>query len=395
MPGIFRSFKFIFPFIICIICVLFVAVFAETIGDMDIESLILISPPNEDKLYYSPLISGDSILFYANSIDESNNVSRRTDLFDYSISTGNLTLIGKGKIGIQTWDSARIGGKWIVYTRHNNSISKNSPAGTDIFSFNLDSGKEELLGTSFGTNPDVSVDGDIVVWETGTKETVWFGLTNTREYFVIYNLSKHSKANFIPSLPDNPGKPVLYKDLLVYEGTSYDLRNKITGKSIFNNNIFCYNISSGKEKQVSFSGHAYFPSESGPNKVWEDTRNGNPDIYLYNLSGSKEQPVCTNSADQRNPKISGDWVVWEDKRRQPAQPKVNACPSGEYCPVETQVPQVSDIYLYNLTKKIESCISVPIGNPSQITGQNTDSDVSDHRVVWARYGAVYLYPSTK
>lgn len=393
MPGIFRSHVLIF--IICILCILFIVVFAEATGDMDIEHLRLINPVNEDTTYYSPSISGDSILFYANSVDDNNDTSRRTDLYCYTISTGKLTLIGKGKVGIQTWDSARIAGKWIVYTRPHNSLSQNSLAGTDIFSYNLDSGKEELLGTSFGTNPDVFVYDDVIVWETGTKEKVWLGLTNTREYFVIYNLSKHSKANFIPHIPDNPGKPVLYKDLLVYEGTSYDPGNKVTGNSAINNNIFCYNLSSGKEKQLSFSGHAYSPSVSGPNIVWEDTRNGNPDIYLYNLSGSKEQPVCTNIADQRNPKISGDWVVWEDKRRQPAQPKINACPSGEYCPVETQVPQVSDIYLYNLTKKIESCISVSIDNPTQITGQNTDPDVSDHRVVWARYGAVYLYPSTK
>jgi len=193
-------------------------------------------------------------------------------------------------------------------------------------------------------------------------------------------------------MSDEPERPEIYKDLLVYGGTSRDPGNTVGGGSIYKRDIFCYNISSGKEMRISSSGTAYSPSISGPLIVWEDSRNGNTDIYLYNLSSMEELPICTNPADQRQPKISGDWVVWEDKRHQPAQTRMPACPSGEQCPVETQKLPISDIYLYDLTKKTESCISVPVGEPYPIyPGDNRDPDVSNHQVVWTRYGKLFLY----
>ncbi|MCX5636521.1 MAG: hypothetical protein NTX52_02355 [Planctomycetota bacterium] len=56
------------------------------------------------------------------------------------------------------------------------------------------------------------------------------------------------------------------------------------------------------------------PAISGSIVVWEDYRNGNWDIYGYDLSTQTEFPICTNDANQINPDISGDIVVWEDHR---------------------------------------------------------------------------------
>jgi len=48
--------------------------------------------------------------------------------------------------------------------------------------------------------------------------------------------------------------------------------------------------------------------------VWEDDRNGNWDIYGYDMSTGKEFPTCIHPAEQYSPTVSGDMVVWEDKR---------------------------------------------------------------------------------
>jgi len=53
---------------------------------------------------------------------------------------------------------------------------------------------------------------------------------------------------------------------------------------------------------------------SGDIVVWTDYRNGNDDIYGYDLSTSTEFPICTNSFHQRYPDISGNVVVWQDQR---------------------------------------------------------------------------------
>jgi len=67
------------------------------------------------------------------------------------------------------------------------------------------------------------------------------------------------------------------------------------------------------------------PAINGSIIVWQDYRNGNWDIYGYDLSTQTEFPICLNSADQINPDISsntnvnpnvnGSIVVWEDHRR--------------------------------------------------------------------------------
>lgn len=48
--------------------------------------------------------------------------------------------------------------------------------------------------------------------------------------------------------------------------------------------------------------------------VWEDRRNGNADIYGYDMTTGKELVICNDTAQQVAPRISGDWVVWQDKR---------------------------------------------------------------------------------
>ena len=56
------------------------------------------------------------------------------------------------------------------------------------------------------------------------------------------------------------------------------------------------------------------PAINGSIIVWQDYRNGNWDIYGYDLSTQTEFPICVNSADQISPDISGNLVVWEDYR---------------------------------------------------------------------------------
>ena len=64
------------------------------------------------------------------------------------------------------------------------------------------------------------------------------------------------------------------------------------------------------------SGNQGSPRISGDIVVWADNRNGNTDIYGYNLSDGSEFPVCTNSSDQTNPDVdnASDTVVWQDDR---------------------------------------------------------------------------------
>ncbi len=56
------------------------------------------------------------------------------------------------------------------------------------------------------------------------------------------------------------------------------------------------------------------PRVSGDTVVWTDDRNGNGDIYGYDLSTNKEFPICTNEAYQGWADIRDNIVVWQDER---------------------------------------------------------------------------------
>ncbi len=97
------------------------------------------------------------------------------------------------------------------------------------------------------------------------------------------------------------------------------------------------------------------PSISGSKIVWQDNRNGNEDIYMYDLVTQTETQITSNSANQRIPKISGDKIIWLDGRN--------------------HNNTANDIYLYDLTTQTETRItssSALADNPS----------ISGNKVVW-------------
>ncbi len=56
------------------------------------------------------------------------------------------------------------------------------------------------------------------------------------------------------------------------------------------------------------------PEVSGDIVVWSDLRNGNTDIYGYDFSKGTEFYVCNHPISQNEIDISGDFVVWRDSR---------------------------------------------------------------------------------
>ena len=77
--------------------------------------------------------------------------------------------------------------------------------------------------------------------------------------------------------------------------------------------------------------------------VWEDFRHGNWDIYAYDVRAGVELPVTTHPADQKDPAVWGDLIVWQDYRN-----------------------ENWDIYMYDLETDISEAHDVAHDNPEVV-----------------------------
>ena len=100
--------------------------------------------------------------------------------------------------------------------------------------------------------------------------------------------------------------------------------------------------------------------------VWEDHRNGNADIYGYDVTTSTSFTVCSNAAQQTAPRISGNWVVWQDER------------SGDWAIWGAHIDPSTDTV----------GPAAPISPEASAGSDETEPDVSGDFVVWVdnRYG---------
>lgn len=56
------------------------------------------------------------------------------------------------------------------------------------------------------------------------------------------------------------------------------------------------------------------PLIDGSRAVWTDTRNGNDDVFLFDLSSNQTRALSSDIFSQSHPTISGDRIVWQDNR---------------------------------------------------------------------------------
>ena len=97
---------------------------------------------------------------------------------------------------------------------------------------------------------------------------------------------------------------------------------------------------------------AEHPATSSRYVVWQDRRDGNWDIYAFDLVNEREIQITHNESDQLFPRISADIIVWQDLR-----------------------DGVSNIYGYDLVGKREFMIHSGVG-------WDTQPNISGEYVVW-------------
>lgn len=192
---------------------------------------------------------------------------------------------------------------------------------------------------------------------------------------------------------------------VVYEATGHTLAGDYivwTDTRNGDSDIYAYQISTATEFAISLAaGSQLSPQIFGDYVVWEDYRNGNADIYAYRLSTATEFAVTTAVDRQRYPRIDGDYIVWQDERNSEADIYAYQISSGIEMAVSNQpgdgeqwAPQIkgdviiwqsyqngfTDIYAYRISTASQSAISVASGSQYMPV-------LSEKYVVWIDNGS--------
>jgi beta propeller repeat protein len=112
-----------------------------------------------------------------------------------------------------------------------------------------------------------------------------------------------------------------------------------------------------------------YPAIYGDRIVWEDSRNGNDDIYMYNLSSGEEMQITANASAQLSPDIYGDVIVWEDHTNVNLSEDIGNMTPEDLTALDT------NIHMYDLSSGEETRITANAS--AQI-----DPAIHGDRIVW-------------
>ena len=291
-------------------------------------------------------------------------------------------------------------------TQHNASIYENSVVWSDyrynrtdcdIYVKDVKTGIDKYIYPTLGNQANPAIYGDVIVWQDdtfGNWQILGYKVPNrhdpiAQDVYILYNTS------IFYATPTNQTNPSIYQDKIVWQQYNtttgnwdiylYDFLisgdaampeekettqittnganhinpyvngNYIVWQDNRNGNwdIYAYDLSTGAEIPIcTAAGDQTNPSVYGDNFVWQDNRNGNWDIYMYDISTNVTKQITTNTFNQTKPTIYGDKIVWQDNR------------NGNW-----------DIYMHDLTLGIERQLTTNTGN-------QTDPAIYNNKVVW-------------
>lgn len=203
----------------------------------------------------------------------------------YDIPTGTYTILTVDTASNQ--NLADISGTTVVYTDSRNG-------NLDIYAFDLATGFETPIVTDPKNQLAPAIRGTRIAWEDdrGAKPNIW-----AWDGAVASAVSPNS--SFPQSHPAVSGNTVVWADLA--NGVSFniwkaDLATPGSAAAVTSNTTFnCQN-----------------PDIDGNYAVYECDAGGIRQIYATDLLTGTQTQVTAAAADQKNPKISGTYVVWED-----------------------------------------------------------------------------------
>jgi TolB protein len=251
-------------------------IYAADIADLNNPISFRVSSHSLDEL--SPQVSGRKI-FYTRREPISGDYNY--EIYMYNIDTGSTFLIAD--------DFACT----VTGADESTLVWSTRPDASWLYAYDIATQSVFPVGQIHASSADVS--GNIIVWRHYTSK---FQLTNP-----ISGFDMSSWETFPIETDTLNSHPAISNNIVVWEKSS-----DIYGADISDtHNVIKFSICTEPNSQ-------YTPTIGGYNVVWVDSRNGNQDIFGYNLSTQTEFVVTDNSASQTFLAISENIVVWQDNR---------------------------------------------------------------------------------
>ncbi|HMK46037.1 MAG TPA: hypothetical protein VK436_05380 [Methanocella sp.] len=127
---------------------------------------------------------------------------------------------------------------------------------------------------------------------------VWWNQNNGSREVILYDIEHISWTKIAGANCDHPR---ISGNLVVYHNGA-------------DNHIYLYNIGDSTTRKIINVGRQYSADISGSKIVYDDNRDGNWNIYMYDDATGKERQLTNEPHDQMSPQICGDQVIYMDNR---------------------------------------------------------------------------------
>lgn len=259
----------------------------------------------------NPDIYGDMVVYSDDRNDPDGTISNDCNVYMYDISTGEESVVAS-----ETWGQGNpsIWGDTVVWVdwRNQSSQWQNS----DIYMKDLSTGVESVVASETFREQEPVVWGDYIVYRANdTYDDVMLYQISTGERTVVFEGEQTGVNSWVQAYD-----PYVYDGKVAYSKQTYD---QVNGHRYA---IMMYDIATSEETTVSTvhnSTNRWHPEMGDDWIVWPDRRNGQQEVWGYNIVSQEETCLVAAEYDADTSTwvkyggraaVGDDWLIYHDHR---------------------------------------------------------------------------------